>query len=400
MHGRAVVVLSLAAFASAAALRATDPLLPLIAGSFGTTPGGASAVITGFAVAYGLLQLVNGPIADRIGKYRMVFWVTAVSAAGNLACAFAPSLPLLVAARFATGATVGAIVPLAMAWIGDVVPYERRQAVLARFLIGHMFGVAFATSASGFVGERYGWQAMFFVLTALYAITALLLHQELRGNPHTRELRPDTGPIADNFRRMAALTRRPWVRVMLATVFVEGALFYGAVAFVALDLHQRFGLSLGASGSMVAAFAAGGLLYAAVAGRVVPRLGERGLVLAGGILIALGFLGLAAAPAAGYALPCMVALGSGLYMMHNTLQVHATQMAPEARGGSLALFACSLFTGQSAGVWLASQVVDTAGARPVFVVAAIGLSLLALDFRRRLGILRQTIAPVGRRGIE
>jgi predicted MFS family arabinose efflux permease len=166
MHGRAVLVLSLAAFASAAALRASDPLLPLIAASFGTTPGGASAVITGFALAYGLLQLVNGPIADRIGKYRMVFWVTAVSAAGNLACALAPSLPLLVAARFATGATVGAIVPLAMAWIGDAIPYERRQPVLARFLIGHMFGVALSSAAAGFLGERYGWQAMFYVLAA------------------------------------------------------------------------------------------------------------------------------------------------------------------------------------------------------------------------------------------
>jgi len=388
MHGRAVFVLSLAAFASAAALRATDPVLPLIAASFNTTPGGASAVITGFALAYGLLQLVNGPIGDRIGKYRMVFWITAISAVGNLACALAPSLPLLVAARFATGATVGAIVPLAMAWIGDAVPYERRQAVLARFLIGHMFGVAFATSASGFLGERYGWQAMFYVLSALYAVIALLLRLELRRNPLTREMRPDTGPIADTFRRMAGLTRLPWVRVILATTFIEGALFNGAAAFVALELHLRFGLGLGASGSIVALSAAGSLLYAALAGRIVPRLGERGLVLGGGAVIALGFLGLALAPAAGWALPCMVALGAGFYMLHNTLQVHATQMAPEARGGALALFACSLFTGQSLGVWLASHAVDEAGARPVFCVAAIGLALLALDFRRRLSALR------------
>ena len=388
MHGRAVLLLSLAAFASAAALRAADALLPLIAGSFDTTPGGASAVITGFAVAYGLLQLVNGPIADRIGKYRMVFWVTAISAFGNLACALAPSLATLVAARFLTGATVGAIVPLAMAWIGDAVPYERRQAVLARFLIGHMLGVAFATSASGFLGERYGWQAMFYLLAVLYAATALMLQLELRTNPQTREARPGAGGIGAAFGRMAALTRLAWVRVILAIVFLEGALFYGALAFVALDLHQRFGLSLGASGSMVAAFALGGLLYAASAGRLVPRLGERGLVLGGGVLIGLGFLGLVLAPSPGWAFPCIVGLGTGIYMLHNTLQVHATQMAPEARGGALALFACSLFTGQSAGVWLASHVVDAAGARPVFVVAALGLFALALDFRRRLAKLR------------
>jgi predicted MFS family arabinose efflux permease len=71
-------------------------------------------------------------------------------------------------------------------------------------------------------------------------------------------------------------------------------------------------------------------------------------------------------------------------MMHNTLQVHATQMAPATRGAALAIFACSLFTGQSVGVWLASQTVDAVGARPVFIAAAIGLLLLALDFRRRL----------------
>ncbi|MDH4172815.1 MAG: MFS transporter [Betaproteobacteria bacterium] len=390
MPGRAVLLLSVAAFASAAALRAADPLLPLIAGEFGTTPGGAAAVITGFAVSYGLFQLVNGPLADRIGKYRMVFLITALSALGNLACALAPSLATLVAARFLTGATVGAIVPLAMAWIGDAVAYEKRQLVLARFLVGHMLGVAFAASAAGFLGERFGWQAMFYLLTVLYAATALLLYLELRGNPHTRAQPTDATPLIEAFRRMAGLTRLPWVRVVLATVFIEGALFYGALAFVALYMHQRFGLSLWASGSVAAMFAAGGLLFAAGAGRLLPRFGEGGLVVGGGGLMAAGFLALAAAPTPGWAVPCVVALGAGIYMMHNTLQVHATQMAPATRGAALAIFACSLFTGQSAGVWLGSQVVDAAGARPMFVAAAVGLSLLALDFRRRLAKLRRS----------
>ena len=390
MPGRAVLLLSLAAFASAAALRGSDPLLPLIAGSFATTPGSAAAVITGFALAYGLLQLVTGPTADRIGKYRTVCWVTAISAGGNLLCALAPSLPLLVAARFATGATVGAIVPLALAWIGDAVAYEKRQPVLARFLIGHMLGIALATSAAGFIGERYGWRAVYGLLTVLYAFAAVLLFAELRVNPLTRESRAHAGGLADAFRRMAGLLRLPWVRVILATVFVEGLLLFGATAFIALDLHLRFGLSLGASGSTVAVFPLGGIVFATFAGRIVPRLGERGLALGGGACVALGFVGLALTPAAAWAVPCIVVLGLGLYMLHNTLQVHATQMAPEARGGALALFACSLFTGQSLGVWLASHVVDAAGARPVYWVAGLGLLALALDFRRRLAKLRRS----------
>jgi predicted MFS family arabinose efflux permease len=361
-----------------------DPLLPLLAETFGTTAGGASAVITAFAVAYGALQIVNGPLSDRIGKYRMVFWVTAISAAGNLACAFAPSLPLLVAARFATGATVGAIVPLAIAWIGDVVPYERRQPVLARFLIGNMLGLALATTASGWLGEFFGWRAIFFALAGLYVLTAALLWFELQTNPATRQAAKAAESIAQAFLRMVRLVRIPWVRVVLAVVFTEGMLFNGALAFAAYHAHRNLGLGIAASGTLVAAFAGGGLIYAAVAGRLVPRLGERGLVLAGGICIGIGYMGLALAPRASVAVASLMVLGAGLYMLHNTLQVHATQMAPESRGAAVALFAFCLFGGQSIGIWLASLVVDAVGTRPVFAIAALGLPLLALEFRRRL----------------
>ena len=389
-----MVVLSLAAFASAAALRAPDPLLPLLAQTFGTTAGGASAVITAFGIAYGLLQVVTGPIGDRVGKYRMVFWVTAISAAGNLACALAPSLPLLVAARFATGATVGAIVPLAMAWIGDAVPYERRQPVLARFLIGHMFGIALAAMASGWLGERYGWQVVFYALTALYLAIAALLWFELRTNPATAQRARGGLTLRVSFLRMVALTRDPWVRVMLATVFLEGALLYGPLAFVAYDAHQRFGLSLGESGALLSVFPLGGLCFALASGRLLPWIGERGVVLGGGLLAGAGFIGLALASKAAIALPSIFAIGVGLYMLHNTLQVHATQMAPEARGAAVALFACFLFTGQSTGVWLASRAVDGVGTLPAYLVSAVGLPLLALEFRRRLARRRLPVGEV------
>jgi len=383
---RAVFVLSLAAFASAAASRAADPLLPLLAGSFGTTAGGASAVITAFAIGYGLLQVIMGPIGDRIGKYRMVFWVTAISAAGNLACAFAPSLPLLVAGRFLTGAMVCAILPLSIAWIGDSVAQEKRQAVLARFLVGHMFGIALAATASGWLAENYGWQIVFFVLTGLFLFIAMLLWSELRTHPAAPAAVRE--PMAAAFRRMAELTRRPWVRVMLVTVFFEGALLYGAISFAAYHAYTRFGVGLGVSGSLLVAFAAGGLIFSGVGVRLLPRLGQGGMVMTGGILMSAGFLGLAFVPTFAFAVPFVVVLGIGLYMMHNTLQMLATQMAPEARGGAMALFATCLFTGQSAGVWLASHAVDTVGTLPVFVVAAAGLPLLALEFRRRLALRR------------
>jgi predicted MFS family arabinose efflux permease len=378
------MVLALASFASGASQRVADPLLPLLAAAFGTTVGAASSIITSFAIAYGGLQLVNGPLGDRVGKYRMVFWVTAISAAGNLACALAPSLPLLVLARFASGATIGAIVPLAFAWIGDVIPYERRQAVLARFLIAIILGGALATGMSGWMGERFGWQSVFYVMAALYVAAAIALFLELRANPATQQPAAAPEPFSQSFARMFGLLRDPWVRIILITAFLEGAFAHGGFAFAAYHGHRALGLSVAASGALVTAFALGSLTYAAIAGRLVRGLGERGLVIGGGVLLCFGLPGFALAPSAAFAAPFLFVQGLGLTMLHNTLQVHATQMAPQSRGAAVALFAFSLFSGQSLGVWSASHVVDAFGTVPVFLAAGTGLVLLALFFQRRL----------------
>lgn len=382
---RAVAVLSIAAFGSSASLRCTDALLPLLAAEFGTTAGRASAAITAFSVAYGLLQVVHGPIGDKVGKYRLAFYTTLISLFGTIACAISPSLEILVVARFAAGATIGAIIPLAMAWIGDVVPYASRQSVLARFLIGQMLGVGAGGSLGGYLGEHFGWRSPFYLLTVFYAVISVLLWLELARNPFTRtDPARASGSIIEGFRRMGQLLHDPWVRTILATAVIEGALFYGSLSFVALHLHREVGVGLGASGTAIAAYAAGGLVYAAVAKKLIRRLGERGLALTGGLTISAAFLGLVASGSIFAALPCLLAVGAGIYMLHNTIQVHATQMAPESRGGALALFALLLFTGQSLGVWIGGKVVDAAGTTPLFVLTAICMPLLALDFRRRL----------------
>ena len=66
-------------------------------------------------------------------------------------------------------------------------------------------------------------------------------------------------------------------------------------------------------------------------------------------------------PSAWLAPPAIALIGLGFYMLHNTLQTNATQMAPEARGLAVSLFAFALFTGQSVGVALAAPVMDRYG---------------------------------------
>jgi predicted MFS family arabinose efflux permease len=178
---------------------------------------------------------------------------------------------------------------------------------------------------------------------------------------------------------------------MLVTVFLEAFAMHGAFAFIGADLHHRFGIGLGLVGLALASYGAGALTYSLSAKSLVSRLGERGLVAAGGGVLGLSYLALAAAPSVHVAVPVIALLGLGFYMLHNTLQTNATQMAPEARGLGVSLFALFLFVGQSLGVALAAPVIDRWGASPVYLVAAVLLPLVAVWFRSRLRLRPLTL---------
>ena len=384
---RAMAVLGLAGFFSAAAFRICDPLLPQLALEFATTTGAAAYTITVFAVAYGMLQIVWGPLGDRFGKYRTAGIATLACAVGNIGAVLADSLTALIVCRFIAGATGGGIVPLALAWIGDTIPYARRQAALARFLTSTILGVACGQFIGGLFADTLGWRWAFGLLACGYIASGILMQLE-----SGRSVAPAGGPHAATnplprppFRaQVAALLRDRWARVVLVTVALEGAIFTGALTFVPAALHDRFGLSLTAAGATAAAFGLGAIAYTLAARRLVARLGERGLAQGGAVVLLLAFAGLWLAPGWEVALVGCMLSGLGFYMLHNTLQTNATQMAPDMRGTSVALFASCLFIGQSAGVALAALVVDHSGPAALFMSAMILLPAVAMGFARAL----------------
>ena len=145
----AITLLALASFAAQAMVRVTDSLLPQIAADLNVSVGATSIVVTAYLLAHGSVQLVIGPIGDRVGKYLCVSIAAAGSTAMVVACGLAPSLPVLVAARLACGLATGWIIPFALAFVGDVIPYERRQQVIGRFLSGQILGQLFGQAAGG-----------------------------------------------------------------------------------------------------------------------------------------------------------------------------------------------------------------------------------------------------------
>ena len=167
-----------------------------------------------------------------------------------------------------------------MAWIGDVIPYERRQPILARFLSGQILGVVFGQAAGGLLGDLIGWRGAMLLLGAAHVAAGVLLFVDLRSGPYLR-LASGRTRWGDALASAIEIVRRPWVRVVLITVFLEGVVMFGAFAYVGADLHQRFDLSFGAIGAMLASFGVGAMVYSLAAGRIIARLGQTGLAAMG-----------------------------------------------------------------------------------------------------------------------
>jgi predicted MFS family arabinose efflux permease len=371
---RCIFLLSLAAFASAASLRVTDALLPRLADEFSLGIAAASRVITGFAVAYGLMQVLFGPLGDRFGKLRVIALAGSAAALASLACFAAPGFHGLVLARVVAGAFCACIIPLAMAWIGDVVPYEERQPVLARFLLGQILGLAAGAAMGGFAAQTQNWRWPFAFLAAWLAIACALLARQSRSDPAPH------GAAGHFFHDLARVAKVRWARVVIATVFVEGVVVFGALAFIPTHLHFVRHVELARAGLAIVAFAAGGAAFAFTARAAVRRLGEAGLAVGGTAVLSCGFLVVATASRQGMiALGCFAA-GLGFYMLHNTLQTNATQMSPQRRGAAMALFASMLFIGQSAGVALCGALVERFGTTPVMIAMAAAIVPVGCTF--------------------
>ena len=379
----AIVLLALAAFNSGISLRCVEPMLPQLAADFGTTVSAASFIVTSFALAYAAAVLLQGPLGDRFGKLRVVTIGTALAGAASLACAAAWDVSSLSVARFLMAIFASAPVALGMAYIGDEVPMEERQPTVARFIAGSIFGQTLGPLFGGVFTDWAGWRSCFVVLGAVFIIGAAVMFIR------TRRDWPALGP--GRFQPVAIhaeLLRRPAVRWLLGIGMCETFFFFGAYVFLGAFLRVRFDLSFTVIGLLLAGYGVGGLMYSAMVPWLLRGLGERGLVVAGGVL---GFIALTAIVLSDdwiYTVPCTISLGIAFYLVHNTVQTKATEVAPDARASAIALYASAWAIGQALGAAAGGTAVAWLGYPPAIAAFGLGFALLGAWLRYNLSRLQ------------
>ncbi|HKO52947.1 MAG TPA: MFS transporter [Polyangiaceae bacterium] len=337
-----LLALGLATFMVSLDARVVAPLLPAIAHDFQTTVSRAGYLVSGYLLPYGLFQLAYGPFADRFGKVRVSVFAMAAFSLGTALCGAFPSFSALLLLRALTGAAAAALIPLTIAYIGDTVPYAKRQAALAMLMASSGAAQALSMSVGGTIAELLSWRAIFPILGALSALVTLYLAACAK-----HELR---APLSLGVRRLGYrdALQSPLLPILLL-VALEGCLFLGGFPYLSGLLEQRFRLGSLPIGLLLGLTGASQLLSARLLPRLLRSVSERELLLVGGGLMGLAYLLSAWAPSYLWVgLACML-IGTGFSLCHSTIQTRATEAFPGGRGTSLALFAFSLFLGSALG---------------------------------------------------
>jgi predicted MFS family arabinose efflux permease len=346
--------LQLAAFTSTFDRFAVAPMLLTIAVGFGVPFAQVVAIASAYYLLYGLSQSVWGILSDRLGRVRVMRAALLGASIAGAFSALALNITALIALRAVAGACFGAIIPALLVYVGDTVPASTRHKVLADLMAAIAVGTALATAVGGLAAYGDAWRLAF----AAPAVAAFILSLSMGRLPE-----PSGKPSPGALRRLAGIVRRPWPLLVVLLGFVEGAVIFGFLTFLAPALESR-GYSSAVSGAVVGLYGLAVLAWTRSLKRFIDRLTPSRLIALGGAMLALGY-GAAMADQGLIPVAATTILVGGAYaFMHTTLQAWATEVVPEARAPVVALFSAALFAGGA---------VATIGAAPLAESTAFGV---------------------------
>lgn len=369
-----LVVLALAGFASALSVRILDPMVPAVAREFMADPQAVALLATAFSLPYAIGQPILGPLGDALGKARVIQGCLLVLAVALALCALAPNLDTLYVARVLSGLAAGGIIPLSFALVGDRFSLADRQVALSRVLSAILLGGFAGGIIAGLIGSTLGWRAVLWLIAATSLATFLATLSSLRPRQGAERTKFTLAGAKAGYRQVF---RNPRAVVCYAAVFIEGVVLYGMLPYLAVILEERNAGSVREAGFVIAGFGLGGVLFTLMVARLLAICGgQMNMIRWGGVVVAAALVLVAFGPGWPAKAFAFVVVGIGFYMIHNSLQVQATELAPDARGAAVALHAFFFFLGHAAGPVVFGAMKTGIGTEPTILISAVLMGLL------------------------
>jgi MFS family permease len=213
--------------------------LPALATQFSSPAASVTVfVVTGYLIATLVLSVPAGSVADRVGYTRALLWGRWMFAAGSIIGTLAPTLGIVVVGRLLMAAGGALINPTAMALLRVSMPPERRSRAFGT--MGAVMGgaAAIGPALGDFISTHFGWRMLFVINLPILVISWLFEPRAgapaAASEPHEVKRFDWPGSVLLGL-ALVALTFATRTAAPLAYGLAAG----GAVAFVALIVHER-----------------------------------------------------------------------------------------------------------------------------------------------------------------
>jgi DHA1 family bicyclomycin/chloramphenicol resistance-like MFS transporter len=363
------------------------PSLPDIAHVLQAPTARVQLTVSSYLIGFAVGQVIYGPVSDRHGRRPVLLAAVTLYLISTLVCAATPSVTPLIGARFLQGIGGSGSIVLARAVVRDL--YSGVQAARELSLMGSIsaFAPIVAPMIGGVLQTAFGWRASFIAMAAFAVVALVVAGRLLPETLRQRACQPIS--LSSVVGGYGAVLRHRGFLVYLGILTISYAGLFAWISGASVVLQGIYGLSAVAFGFTFALGAAGYMLGATVATRLVVRLGLDRTMGLGVMVLAAGGLALAAVVAAGIPGVWLVA-AMAIYLAGLGLSM------PQAMAGALTPFpdragtAASLMglVQQTVAAVVAAIVGDYLGrsAWPVAgIVVAMGcLTLLLWAFTRRL----------------
>jgi predicted MFS family arabinose efflux permease len=289
--------------------------------------------------------------------------------------ALAQSFPMLIAARLVAGSAAGGIFPVSLALFGDLVAVEERQVRMGGLLTASISGTLMGAVVSGVLADLIPWRGIFVFYGACAGLAFIGCFVALRNAGIAPARRVNFAAMVANYRKVWS---NPRSIICYGAVFTEGIVMMGIFPFVAVLLVSIGEHRSSIAGLVLAASMFGGIVYSQLVGYLVPRLSTAMLMVGGGVLAACALLVEATIPPWPLQVAAFLCMGLGFYTLHACILVYMTELAPEARGTSVAGHALSYFSGQAIGPVAYGFGFAMIGPSSTLVTAAVTLAIVGI----------------------
>jgi predicted MFS family arabinose efflux permease len=363
------------------------PIIPALSNAFGSSVQTVGLIVPAYLIPYGIGTLAYGILADRLGIHRVMFLSLAAFSALTIPTATAQSIEQLALWRTVTGIGASGVVPLALALVGRLYPYEQRGRPLG-WLFGAMAGgMAFGSPLGAMIVPFIGWQGLFVVVGAAGVVLLLVLLPYRAVIATTAQ--SVTGTLRDLVHGYKDLLGAPRGQRTYGYVFVNSIFHSGVFTWLGVYFEQRYGVGPVGIGLALLGYGVPGLLFGPLIGRAADRWGRAKLIPVGLFLSAL------AAAALIFGFPIILAplvamvLSLGYDMTQPLFAGIVTSLGGKRGGQAMGLNVFMLFVGFGIGSLLFGELLRLSFGVALGLFAGVELILALLS----LWLFRSEVPP-------